>query len=95
MNSYEKNKERVAELGELTENDATWLIAIIAGNHDLKVAWYSRTSVNETLNEELTDEQWERFESTYEWKNLSDSMYDGASDTIHFAVSEYNLLEAS
>lgn len=91
--SYGKNKQRVDSLGELTQDDASWIIAILAGDHDMKVAYYGREQVSETVGHTVSDKEWETFEATYEWNNLSDWMYDGGSSGVAFAFDEYSIGE--
>ena len=93
--SYDTNKQRVDSLGELTQDDASWIIAILAGSHDMKVAYFGREQVSESVGRTLSDKDWATFEATYEWNNLSDWMYDGGTSGVQFAFDEYSIGEDS
>ena len=88
MTALDVARDIYSRLPELTEDEAEYLILQIGSAHGFKTAIMSKTKVQEEYEFTVTDEDWERIEKTYEWRNLTSYMYEGATNAIEFARKE-------
>lgn len=91
--SVEQARELVAKMGELDEGMVGWVLARLANDHNIKIAWWDRETVSHELSRVLSDAEWARLEATWEWRNLEGYMMDGAASGVNFAIQNEDVLD--
>jgi hypothetical protein len=85
---HEKAQELIKGMGEIDQETALWIMSGLALDHSIKYAVVTRANLEDRFDRPFPEDEWDKFASSYEWRNLDEYMYDGAYDGIDFALSQ-------